>query len=120
MTGGTLLLTDIPLQLQLDIDRLPTRNVSRDDRILSSHARDARYPYLDLAFVDYLSSLPVWVKCNPSLDSAGGDKRLLRLAAQSVGLIRAGQRVKRAMQFGTRSSKLGTATGARKGERLVD
>jgi asparagine synthetase B (glutamine-hydrolysing) len=102
----------------MDIARLPNRNLSRDDRIISSHARDARFPYLDLSFVDYLSSLPVWLKCDPRQD--GGDKLLLRLAAEKCGLPKTSRRVKRAMQFGTRSAKVGGAgRGAKRGDLAV-
>ncbi|WRT63829.1 uncharacterized protein IL334_000754 [Kwoniella shivajii] len=111
-------------ETQMDIARLPTRNLSRDDRILSSHARDARYPYLSLSFISYLSSLPIHVKCDPRLKEGQGDKQLLRLAVKSVGLERASARVKRAMQFGTRSSKLGGSgtgvKGPKAGERQVE
>ena len=105
-------------ELQLDISRLPTRNLSRDDRLLSSHARDARFPYLDLSFVSYLSSLPVWLKADLTVD--GGDKLLLRLAAAKLGLDKTSKRVKRAMQFGTRSAKLGgSGKGAKSGALTV-
>lgn len=105
-------------ELQLDISRLPTRNLSRDDRIISSHARDARFPYLDLTFIAYLSSLPVWLKCDLTQD--GGDKLLLRLSAKRCGLHQTSARVKRAMQFGTRSAKVGGAgKGAKKGDLRV-
>lgn len=96
-------------ELQLDLDRLPQRNLSRDDRMLSSHARDARYPYLDLEFVRYVSSLPIWAKCYPLLPPGEGDKVLIRLGAQQCGLQVTGKRVKRAMQFGTKSAKLNEA-----------
>ncbi|ORY34239.1 asparagine synthase-domain-containing protein [Naematelia encephala] len=106
-------------EISLDTHRLPTRNLSRDDRIISSHARDARYPYLDLAFIDYLAQLPMWIKCRPVQE--GGDKQLLRLAATQLGLIRTAARAKRAMQFGTRSSKLSDNDAkTRKGERQVE
>lgn len=104
----------------MDISRLPTRNLSRDDRIISSHARDARYPYLDLSFVSYLSALPIWTKCNPSFGEGSGDKMLLRLAARRIGLPITAARVKRAMQFGTRSSKMSVSKGPRAGERKVN
>ena len=105
----------------MDISRLPTRNLSRDDRIISSHARDARYPYLDLSFIAYLSSLPIHVKCDLRLEEGQGDKRLLRLATRSVGMTKTAERVKRAMQFGTRSSKMGAkqGRGPRAGEQQV-
>ena len=45
---------------------------------------------------------------------------LLRLAAREIGLERASRRVKRAMQFGTRSSKIGSgAKGPGAGSQLV-
>lgn len=90
----------------MDIDRLPRRNLSRDDRILSSHARDARYPFLDLHLLRHVCELPVWAKCNIALEQGVGDKMLIRLAAQACGLPITAGRVKRAMQFGTRSAKL--------------
>ncbi|WWD08959.1 hypothetical protein V865_007074 [Kwoniella europaea PYCC6329] len=111
-------------ETQMDIARLPTRNLSRDDRMLSSHARDARYPYLSLSFISYLSSLPIHIKCDPRLGEGQGDKILLRKAVEILGLKRASGRVKRAMQFGTRSSKLGGSgtgvKGPKAGERRVE
>ncbi|WVQ93551.1 hypothetical protein IAU59_000626 [Kwoniella sp. CBS 9459] len=111
-------------ETQMDISRLPTRNLSRDDRILSSFARDARYPYLSLSFISYLSSLPIHLKVDPRLKEGYGDKLLLRRAVRGVGLARASERAKRAMQFGTRSSKVGGSgsgvKGPRAGERLVE
>lgn len=103
----------------MDISRLPTRNLSRDDRIISSHARDARYPYLDLTFVSYLSSLPIWTKCNHAFGEGHGDKMLLRMATEKIGLGVSAGRVKRAMQFGTRSSKMSVSKGPKAGERRV-
>jgi asparagine synthetase B (glutamine-hydrolysing) len=103
----------------MDITRLPTRNLSRDDRLISSHARDARYPFLDLDFVAYLSSLSIWVKCNPTFGEGAGDKMLLRIAAKKLGLEKTSARAKRAMQFGTRSSKMSVSKGPKAGERKV-
>jgi asparagine synthetase B (glutamine-hydrolysing) len=113
-------------QIQLDIDRLPTRNLGRDDRIISSHSVEARYPYLSLTFIDYVSSLPIETKMDFRLaeprsdgDVALGDKMLLRLAARRLGLEQAAYRKKRAMQFGARSAKMEIEDrrpgGARKG-----
>ncbi|OXG43600.1 cytoplasmic protein [Cryptococcus neoformans Bt120] len=111
-------------ETQMDLTRLPTRNLSRDDRLISSHARDARYPYLSLSFIAHLSSLPIWLKCDLRLPPGRGDKRLLRLAVERVGLSKTGRRVKRAMQFGTRSAKIGGSgsgvKGPKAGERRVE
>lgn len=99
---------------------MPTRNTSRDDRILSSFARDARYPYLSLSFIAYLSALPIWQKCDLTMAEGEGEKRLLRLAAEIVRLKITAGRVKRAMQFGSRSAKVGGAgKGPRAGARVV-
>jgi asparagine synthetase B (glutamine-hydrolysing) len=99
----------------MDISRLPSRNLSRDDRIISSNARDARYPYLSLSFISRLSELPVEIKCDPRLPEGDGDKVLLRRAALSVGLSGAASRKKRAMQFGTRSAKMTADQGKGRG-----
>jgi len=114
-------LSGLVAEIQMDLDRIPQRNLSRDDRVLSSHARDARYPYLDLRFVDYVSSLPIRAKCDMRLPPGEGDKRLIRLAARACGLEETSRRVKRAMQFGTRSAKLNEAgsKGHRVGEGLI-
>ncbi|KAI9635713.1 putative cytoplasm protein [Dioszegia hungarica] len=105
--------------LQTDISQLPTRNTSRDDRLLSSFARDARYPYLSLAFIRYLSEVPIWHKVHYESGEGWGDKILLRMAAERAGLEGTARRVKRAMQFGSRSAKVGggvkgKAAGTRK------
>ncbi|KZT58497.1 hypothetical protein CALCODRAFT_494755 [Calocera cornea HHB12733] len=106
-------------ELQMDVDRLPARNLGRDDRVTSSWGKETRYPYLSLSLIDFLSQLPVERKVNPLLPEGEGDKRLLRLAAKSLGMRRAAGRRKRAMQFGSRSARMGEAD--RKGHlRLED
>ena len=101
-------------ELQLDLHRLPTRNLGRDDRVISTHAREARYPFLDRTVLDYLTSTPTTTKINTDLLKAGqrGDKFLLRKLAQSLGLVQASRLQKRAMQFGTRAAKIDPHSGA--------
>lgn len=100
-------------QVQLDIDRLPSRNLGRDDRIISSHSVESRYPFLALSFINYLSALPIerkmdlrYAEPRSEMELARGDKMLLRLAARRLGLEGASGRKKRAMQFGSRSAKM--------------
>jgi asparagine synthetase B (glutamine-hydrolysing) len=104
------------LQLQLEIDRIPTRNLGRDDRVISSHGKETRHPFLSLTVVDFLAKLPVHLKMDPRLENGMGDKLLLRLAARKVGLAEASKRKKRAMQFGSHSARM---EGERRGDTLL-
>jgi asparagine synthetase B (glutamine-hydrolysing) len=99
--------TDMTLKLQLEIDRIPTRNLGRDDRIVSSHGKETRHPFLSLDVVRFLASLPIHLKMDPRADLGVGDKMILRLLAQRVGLVEASSRKKRAMQFGSHSARMG-------------
>ncbi|KIK04283.1 hypothetical protein K443DRAFT_93427 [Laccaria amethystina LaAM-08-1] len=94
-------------ELQLEIDRIPTRNLGRDDRIVSSHGKETRHPFLSLDVVRFLASLPIHLKMDPRADLGVGDKMILRLLAQRVGLVEASSRKKRAMQFGSHSARMG-------------
>lgn len=110
-------------ELQLDLDRLPQRNLGRDDRILSTHGREARYPYLDRSVIEFLTSIPVQTKVDLhriASEGAGGDKRLLRDLAKELGLVGASELKKRAMQFGTRSAKIDMDSGKVKGHHKLN
>ncbi|KAH8991989.1 asparagine synthase-domain-containing protein [Lactarius akahatsu] len=109
-TGGWKALID---ELQLDMDRIPTRNLGRDDRVISAHGRETRHPFLSLDVVNFLVALPIHIKTDPRLEVGVGDKMLLRLAARKMGLVEASTRKKRAMQFGTQSARMerGAANG---------
>jgi asparagine synthetase B (glutamine-hydrolysing) len=94
------------VQLQLEIDRIPSRNLGRDDRVISSHGKETRHPFLSLSVVSFLAGLPVHFKVDPRAETGLGDKMLLRLAARKVGLVEASSRKKRAMQFGSHSARM--------------
>lgn len=104
-------------ELQLDLDRLPARNLGRDDRVISAHAREMRYPYLAWSVLEMLTSLPISAKMD--LRTNGGDKRLLRRIAESLGLTHASSLPKRAIQFGARSAKMDADAARRKGGELL-
>nr|CAD7400549.1 unnamed protein product [Timema cristinae] len=107
-------------ELRHDLTRISTRNLGRDDRILSDHGRQGRFPYLDEEVISYVGALPPWhssdfvshnspvlldcSRCCPisSLPPGVGDKSLLRLAAIKLGLYKAACLPKRAFQFGSR------------------
>lgn len=104
-------------ELQLDLDRLPTRNLGRDDRVLSSHSREARYPYLARSVRAFLAALPVQAKADMAEEL--GDKKLLRLLARQRGLTHAAALPKRAIQFGARSAKMDAQNARLKGTAAV-
>ncbi|KZV77010.1 hypothetical protein PENSPDRAFT_278247 [Peniophora sp. CONT] len=107
-------------ELQLDLDRIPTRNMGRDDRIISSHGKEARHPFLSLDVVNFLASLPVHHKIDPRLEVGLGDKLLLRLAAYKMGLVEASTRKKRAMQFGSHSARMEAGTPRHGGTAVLE
>jgi asparagine synthetase B (glutamine-hydrolysing) len=93
-------------EIKLDVERISTRNLGRDDRIISDHGKEVRFPFLDENVVEFLSSLEIQQKTDPRYIRAVGDKILLRLVAQTMGLQRASVEAKRAVQFGARTAKM--------------
>ncbi|XP_060733076.1 asparagine synthetase domain-containing protein 1 [Tachysurus vachellii] len=93
-------------ELAMELGRISSRNLGRDDRIIADHSKEARFPYLDEDVVSFLNTLPVWEKADLSLPRGLGEKLLLRLAAVELGLGPSAVLPKRAMQFGSRIAKL--------------
>ncbi|EOD33955.1 hypothetical protein EMIHUDRAFT_423585 [Emiliania huxleyi CCMP1516] len=89
-------------ELAADRARLWKRNLGRDDRVVSDHGREARYPFLDEEVVATLAATPLHLLCDPRRPPGVGDKLVLRLLARSIGLSRCASLQKRAIQFGTR------------------
>ena len=107
-------------QLQMDLSRIPLRNLGRDDRVISSHGKEVRHPFLSMPFVRFVAELPVHHKFDPRLDVGVGDKMVLRLAAKQLGLVEASARKKRAMQFGSHSARMQGGEAERKGDLLLN
>nr|XP_056717506.1 asparagine synthetase domain-containing protein 1 [Euleptes europaea] len=97
-------------ELQMELGRISSRNLGRDDRVIGDHGKEARFPFLDEAVVSFLNSLPVWEKADLTLPRGVGEKLLLRLAAVELGLMASSILPKRAMQFGSRIAKLESGT----------
>ncbi|TFK57417.1 hypothetical protein OE88DRAFT_130909 [Heliocybe sulcata] len=106
-------------ELQLELERIPTRNLGRDDRVVSSHGKETRHPFLSLAFLNFIAQLPVHHKMDPRTELGTGDKMLLRLATRKLGLLEASSRRKRAMQFGSHSARMEGGGVQRRGDLLV-
>ncbi|NXP48675.1 ASND1 protein, partial [Heliornis fulica] len=93
-------------ELQMELDRISSRNLGRDDRIIGDHGKEARFPFLDEDVVSFLNSLPISEKADLTLPRGIGEKLILRLAAKELGLTASTILPKRAMQFGSRIAKL--------------
>ncbi|XP_077284070.1 asparagine synthetase domain-containing protein CG17486 [Arctopsyche grandis] len=89
-------------ELWMDWQRIASRNLARDDRVIGHHGRQPRMPYLDERFVEYVLDLPAWKKCFPEFAPGVGDKLYLRLVAYKLGLVNASTFPKRAIQFGSK------------------
>ena len=110
-------------ELAREVDNLHTRNLGRDDRLVSDHGKEIRHPFLDEDVVSFLNSLPVTLKCDLSQPRGIGEKKLLRLLAERLGLNKVSKFEKRAIQFGSRISKVvnvGHEKGDMKCARLFD
>ncbi|EPZ36691.1 hypothetical protein ROZALSC1DRAFT_29244, partial [Rozella allomycis CSF55] len=94
-------------EMQRDLSRLNDRNLGRDDRIISDHGREVRYPFLDENLIDYWRQLPVRLKCDPTLVEGLGEKILLRkIAFDKLRLGETSHFKKRAIQFGSKTAKM--------------
>ncbi|KAG0262418.1 hypothetical protein DFQ27_002344 [Actinomortierella ambigua] len=106
-------------ELQLDLDRISTRNLGRDDRIISDHGKEVRYPFLSTTVVQFLSQLRVDLKVDLRYPRGVGEKLLLRHVARELGCDRASRHWKRAVQFGARTAKMTEGNRAEVGQQTV-
>jgi asparagine synthetase B (glutamine-hydrolysing) len=99
-------------EMQLDLDRLWTRNLGRDDRVVASNQAELRLPFLDLGIVHIALEASAQGSNDAQERPVGEegprftDKPLVRKVAWMLGLKETAQREKRAAQFGSRMSKL--------------
>ncbi|PIA15962.1 hypothetical protein COEREDRAFT_15801 [Coemansia reversa NRRL 1564] len=93
-------------EIELDVSRIATRNLGRDDRIISDNAKEARFPFLAANVVRFLSEIPLGRKMDMRYPRGMGEKLLLRLLAYRLGLVQASTLAKRAIQFGARTAKM--------------
>lgn len=128
---------DLADELELDFNRIGSRNLGRDDRMMSHWGKEVRYPYLDEDFVRFALDLPVWEKAGFRTDKGipkhyeelqtvhspedlEPAKMLLRLVMWDLGMKRAASERKRAIQFGAKTAKMGAGKGRTKGTDLLN
>ncbi|KIV88708.1 hypothetical protein PV10_08366 [Exophiala mesophila] len=132
--GGFEALAD---ELELDFVRIGSRNLGRDDRVMSHWGKEVRYPFLDEDFVRHSLGLPVWEKsgfrtgrpipkhydesrrASVAADLEPG-KLLLRLVMWDQGMKLTASERKRAIQFGAKTAKMKIGMGRAKGTDLLD
>ncbi|CAG5120014.1 unnamed protein product [Candidula unifasciata] len=93
-------------EIQEEMWRISARNLGRDDRIITDHGKECRFPFLDETFTRFVSALPLCKRADLHLPRGVGDKLLLRLCAVKLGLVKTASQPKRAIQFGSRIAKL--------------
>lgn len=93
-------------EIEMEINRISARNLGRDDRIITDHGKESRFPFLDEEVVAFLAALPIHHKADLRLPRGVGEKLLLRLAARRLGLSSTAALPKRAIQFGSRIAKM--------------
>lgn len=92
----------LQLELEMDWQRIPARNLARDDRVIADCGKTARAPFIEEHVSQFVRSLTPQQRCCYKLPEGVGDKLLLRLYGYSLGLRDAVLLKKRAIQFGSR------------------
>ena len=67
-------------ELKMEQSRLWARNLGRDDRCISYHGKEARFPFLDEDVVQYLTSLDVTEFCDMTKPQGEGEMKNVLLA----------------------------------------
>lgn len=89
-------------ELNLDWQRIASRNLARDDRVIADSGKTARTPFIEENVVQFVRSLDPKQMCCYNFPEGVGDKLLLRLYGYQLGLRDAVLLKKRAIQFGSR------------------
>lgn len=92
-------------EMKLDMQRIWKRNLGRDDRLISDHGKEARFPFLDEEVIQTLLEIPLWDIANLDEPVGKGDKKILREVARLLCLEDASSMPKRAIQFGSRIAR---------------
>uniref|UniRef100_A0A1A9W5E2 Glutamine amidotransferase type-2 domain-containing protein n=1 Tax=Glossina brevipalpis TaxID=37001 RepID=A0A1A9W5E2_9MUSC len=89
-------------EIERDWKRIFSRNLARDDRVISDTAKTPRCPFIEEHLVQFVRSLKSSQRCCFLLPDDNGSKLFLRLYAQRLGLRYSTFLKKRAIQFGSK------------------
>ncbi|XP_055909727.1 asparagine synthetase domain-containing protein CG17486 [Eupeodes corollae] len=89
-------------ELDMDWERLPSRNLGRDDRVIADNKKTSRAPFIQEDITHFVRNLKPEQRCCFALEQGVGDKLFLRLSGYQLGLRSSIKLKKRAIQFGSR------------------
>lgn len=89
-------------EMERDWKRIFSRNLARDDRVISDTGKTPRSPFIEEHVVQFVRSLKSSQRCCFLLPDDNGSKLFLRLYAQHLGLRFSTFLRKRAIQFGSK------------------
>eukprot|EP00924_Labyrinthula_sp_SR-Ha-C_P000866 snap_masked-scaffold_7-processed-gene-6.24-mRNA-1 protein AED:0.03 eAED:0.03 QI:0/-1/0/1/-1/1/1/0/655 len=98
--------TGVEKEIEIRKNEIEKRNLGRDDRIISYHGKEIRYPFLAEEVFSVLEEISIKSKVNFSLEKRFGGKRILRLIGFLLGLEDCACFEKRAIQFGSGIAKI--------------
>ncbi|GAB5586427.1 Asparagine synthetase domain-containing protein 1 [Umbelopsis nana] len=111
--------TQMIKEIQLDVDRIASRNMGRDDRIISDHGKEVRFPFLSTDVVRWLCLTRCDLKLDMRYPRGIGEKSLLRHLCRRLGMQEASRNWKRAIQFGAKTAKMTGETRKEKGQQKL-
>lgn len=98
-------------EIERQISEIPNRNLGRDDRVISDHGREARFPFLDDQLLAHIRNLPINLKCDFTKEKGSNDKIVIRKIAKFLGISDSLVSLpKRAIQFGAKTAKMEDAS----------
>ncbi|XP_037882925.1 asparagine synthetase domain-containing protein CG17486 [Glossina fuscipes] len=89
-------------EMERDWKRIFSRNLARDDRVISDTGKTPRSPFIEEHVVQFVRSLKSSQRCCFLVSGDNGSKLFLRLYAQHLGLTFSTFLRKRAIQFGSK------------------
>lgn len=93
--------------------------LGRDDRIISDHGKEVRFPFLSTDVVRWMCATRCDLKMDMRYPRGVGEKLLLRHLCRRLGMHQASRNWKRAIQFGAKTAKMTGETRKEKGQQKL-